>query len=115
MEGVSGVGLSHGRPLVEESHVSNREQGRDGGRGVSGYLEEVVEVFEDPDADLVQVLEEAVEDGHQVCSRELVSQDHRQLMDGEGQGPSHLPLGRQRDGEREKIFIRFQFYTVAVS
>ena len=64
-------------------------------RGVCGRwsdLEEVEQVLEDADANLVQVLEEAVEDGHQVGCRQLVAQDHRQLMDGEGQRPTHLPL-----------------------
>jgi len=55
-------------------------------------LEKVVEVFEDADADLVEVFEEAVEDGHQVGRRQLVSQDHCQLVDGEGQRSTHLPL-----------------------
>lgn len=59
-------------------------------------LEEVVEVFEDSDADLVQVLEKAIEDGHQVGCRQLVAQDHRQLMDGEGQRSTHLPLCKSK-------------------
>lgn len=41
------------------------------------HLQEVVEVLEHADADLVQVFEEAVEDGHQVGRRQLVAEDHR--------------------------------------
>lgn len=51
-------------------------------------------MLEDADADLVQVFEEAVEDGHQVGRRQLVAEDHRQLVDGEGQRAAHLPLQR---------------------
>ena len=51
-------------------------------------------MFKDADANLVQVLEEAVEDGHQVGCRQLVAQNHRQLMDGEGQRSTHLPLSK---------------------
>ncbi|KAF3856618.1 hypothetical protein F7725_017341 [Dissostichus mawsoni] len=54
--------------------------------------EEVVEVFEHANADLVQVFEEPVEDGHQIGGCQLVSQDHCQLMDGERQSTPHLPL-----------------------
>lgn len=61
------------------------------------HLQEVVEVLEDADAHLVQVFEEAVEDGHQVGRRQLVAEDDRQLMDGEGQRAAHLPLeGKKR-------------------
>lgn len=63
------------------------------------YLEEVVEVLEDPYPHLIQVLEEAIEDGHQVRSRQLVSKDQGQLVDGECQRPAHLPL-REGGGER---------------
>lgn len=49
-------------------------------------------MFEHADADFVQVFEEPVEDGHQVGRCQLVSQDNRQLVDGEGQRASHLPL-----------------------
>lgn len=56
------------------------------------YLEEVIEMFEHTDADLIQVFEEAIEDGHQISCCELVSQDHCQLVDREGQRAPHLPL-----------------------
>lgn len=55
-------------------------------------LKEVVEVFEDPYPYLIQVLEEAVEDGHQVRCRQLVPQDQGQIVDGERQRPAHFPL-----------------------
>lgn len=67
------------------------------------HLQEVVQVLEDPDAHLVQVLQETVEDGHQVGGRELVTEDHRQLVDGEGQRPTHLPL---RAGDHPDISIQ---------
>lgn len=56
-------------------------------------------MLEHADADLIQVFEEAVEDGHQVGGGQLVSQDDRQLVDGESQRAPHLPL-------REKIIAR---------
>lgn len=56
------------------------------------YLEEVIQVFEHANADLVQVFEETVEDGDKIGRRQLVSQDNCQLMDGERQRTSHLPL-----------------------
>lgn len=65
------------------------------------HLQEVVEVLEDADADLVQVFEEAVEDGNQVSRRQLVAEDHRQLVDGERQRAAHLPLG-EREEKRER-------------
>lgn len=60
-------------------------------------------MFEHADAHLVQVLKEAVEDGHQVGRRQLVPQDQGQLVDGEGQRPTHLPLG---EGERQILEAR---------
>ena len=49
-------------------------------------------MFEHANADLVQVFEEPVEDGHQIGGCQLVSQDHCQLVDGERQSTPHLPL-----------------------
>lgn len=60
------------------------------------HLQEVVEMLEDADADLVQVFEEAVEDGHKVGRRQLVAEDHRQLVDGEGQRAPHFPLEEKK-------------------
>ena len=60
-------------------------------------------MFEDPYPHLVQVLEEAVEDGHQVSCCQLVPQDQGQLVDGEGQRPTHLPLG---EGEGQILEAR---------
>ena len=58
------------------------------------HLEEVCQVLEDPDAHLVQVLQEAVKDRQQVAVRDLLPLDQRHLVDGEGQSPTHLPLGQ---------------------
>lgn len=55
-------------------------------------------MFEHANADLVQVFEETVEDGHQVSGCQLVSQDNRQLVDGESQRTPHLPLRAGRKG-----------------
>lgn len=60
------------------------------------HLQEVVEVFKHADADLIQVFEESVEDGHQVGCRQLVSQNDSQLVDGERQCAPHLPLNQRR-------------------
>lgn len=62
------------------------------------HLQEVVEVLEDADADLIQVFEEAVENGHQVGRRQLVAEDHGQLVDGEGQCAANLPLEERERG-----------------
>lgn len=59
---------------------------------VQSHLQKVIEVFEHADADLIQVFEEAIEDGHQISCCELVTQNHCQLMDGECQRTPHLPL-----------------------
>lgn len=64
--------------------------------GLQSYLEEIVEVLEDTDADFIQVLEEAVEDGNQVRRRQLVAQDDRQFVDGERQRAAHFPLRGRR-------------------
>lgn len=58
----------------------------------NSYLEEVIKVFEHANADLIQVFEEAIEDGDQIGRRQLVSQDDCQLVDGESQCAPHLPL-----------------------
>lgn len=49
-------------------------------------------MFEHTDANLVQVFEETIENGDQISCRQLVPQDNRQLVDGEGQSAPHLPL-----------------------
>lgn len=53
-------------------------------------------MLEDAYADLVQVFEEAVENGHQVGRRQLVAEDHRQLVDGERQRAAHFPLEERK-------------------
>lgn len=57
-------------------------------------------MLEDADADLVQVLQEAVEDGHQMSGGQLIAQDQSQFVDGERQRPPHLPLTHTRAGLR---------------
>ncbi len=58
-------------------------------------------MLEHADAHLVQVLEEAVEDRHEVARRVLLPDDHRQLVDGKGKSPPHLPLKLQFDAFSE--------------
>lgn len=70
------------------------------------HLQEVIEVLEDADADLVQVFEEAIEDGHQVGRRQLVTEDHRQLVDGEGQRAAYLPLEGKKRRSHKSDFER---------
>lgn len=60
-------------------------------------------MFEHTDANLIQVFEEAVEDGHQVGRCQLIPQNDRQLVDGERQRASHLPLKEGR-WERARTF-----------
>lgn len=56
------------------------------------YLQKVIEVFEDTNTHFIQVLQEAIENWHQISSCELIPQDHSQLVDGESQSAPHLPL-----------------------
>lgn len=67
------------------------------------HLEEVVQVFENTNANLIQVFEETIEDGDKVGRCQLVSQDNRQLVDGESQRTPHLPLRGEREGKTEGL------------
>lgn len=48
------------------------------------YLQKVIQMFEHSDANLVQVFEETVENGHQISCCQLVPQDDCQLVYREG-------------------------------
>lgn len=60
-------------------------------------------MFEHTDADLIQVFEETVEDGYQVCCSQLVSQDNRQFVDGERQRTPHFPLETSKGHRKEHV------------
>ena len=58
-------------------------------------------MFEHTNADLIQVFQETIKDGHQISRCQLVSQDHCQLVDGEGERTPHFPLREGRQDEKE--------------
>lgn len=49
-------------------------------------------MFEHANADFIQVFQETIEDRHQISCCQLVSKNYCQLMNGESQSTSHLPL-----------------------
>ena len=67
-------------------------------------------MFENTNADLVQVFEETVEDGNQISRRQLVSQYDRQLMDGERQRTPHLPLRAGQKHKRDRVYLKQLFW-----
>lgn len=50
----------------------------------SQQAKEVSQVFQHPNANLIQVLDESIEDWHQVTLSNLLPQDDGQLVDAEG-------------------------------
>lgn len=43
-----------------------------------------MQMFKDTYPDFVEVFQKSIEDRNQICSRQLISENNCQLMDGEG-------------------------------
>jgi hypothetical protein len=63
------------------------------GRRLVERADEDVQVLPEAFADLVLVLEAAMEEGHEVGRRDLVAQDLRHFVQRRGQAPPDLHLG----------------------
>ena len=69
----------------------------------STHAEEIGEVFEHSDPYFVQILEESVKHRHEVARSVLLPDNHSELVDREGQRPTHLPL--QHKHRNKTLFI----------
>ena len=61
----------------------------------STHAEKIGEVFEHSDPYFVQILEKSVKHRHEVARSVLLPDNHGELVDREGQRPTHLPLQTQ--------------------
>ena len=81
---------------------------------VDTHAEEIGEVFEHSDPYFVQILEESVKHRHEVARSVLLPDNHGELVDREGQRPTHLPLQHKHTNKPSSIITLQQQYMTEI-